>query len=103
MFNGDLSPSTKLPPIRAAVTYLAFSPSGSHLAAGDATGKIALYNIADKNIQTSRWAFHTSRINSISWHSSGQYIVAGSLDTNVIVYSVEKPVKNIKFLGARRV
>lgn len=102
LFNGDLSPSTKLPPIRAAVTYLAFSPSGSHLAAGDATGKIALYNIADKNIQTSRWAFHTSRINSISWHSSGQYIVAGSLDTNVIVYSVEKPVKNIKFLGAHK-
>lgn len=103
LFNKDLTPfSSKLPPLRAAATYLAFSPSGIHLAAGDASGKIALYNIPDKNIQTSRWAFHTSRITSIAWHPSGEYVVAGSLDTNIIVYSVDKPVKNIKQLGAHK-
>lgn len=103
LFNRDLSPSSvKLPPLTAAVTYLAFSPSGVYLAAGDASGKIILYNIPEKNIQTSRWAFHTSRINSISWHPSGDYVVSGSLDTNIIVYSVKSPIKNIKTMGAHK-
>lgn len=103
LYNADLTPSSsKLPPLRAAVTYLAFSPSGVHLAAGDAAGKIALYNVPEQNIQTSRWAFHTSRITGIAWHPSGSYVVSGSLDTNLIVYSVDKPIKNIKQLGAHK-
>lgn len=102
LFTSDLKPSSDLPSSRAAVTYLSFSPSGEYLAAGDATGKISLYNIADKAIQTNRWVFHTSRINSISWHPDGLHIVAGSLDTNIIIYSVEKPAKNIKLTGAHK-
>ena len=98
---GEYTP-VKLPPLRATPTYLAFSPSGVYLAAGDATGKITLYNIPEHNIQTSRWSFHTSRINSISWHPSGEYVVSGSLDTNIIIYSVAKPVKNIKQMGAHK-
>lgn len=103
LFNKDLSPSSiKLPPLRAAATYLAFSPAGELLAAGDAAGKIFLYNIPEQNLQTSRWAFHSSRITGIAWHPSGEYVVSGSLDTNLIIYSVAKPVKNIKQLGAHK-
>lgn len=89
-----------LPPLRAAASYLSFSPNGELLAAGDSAGKITLYKVSDKSVQTTRWAFHNSRITSINWHESGQYVVTGSVDTNIFIYSVEKPAKNIKFMGA---
>ncbi|ODQ57993.1 hypothetical protein WICANDRAFT_33491 [Wickerhamomyces anomalus NRRL Y-366-8] len=91
-----------LPPTRAAPSYLSFSPNGEYLAVGDVSGKIILYNVEKKEIQTSRWVFHTGRINSISWNKDNNRVVSGSLDTNIIVYQVDKPIKNIKFLGAHK-
>lgn len=91
-----------LPPTRAAPSYLAFSPNGEYLAVGDVSGKIILYSVEKKEIQTSRWVFHTGRINSISWNEDNNRVVSGSLDTNIIVYQVDKPIKNIKFLGAHK-
>ncbi|ANB13864.1 Aip1p [Sugiyamaella lignohabitans] len=104
LFNRDLSVSNsvKLAPLRSAVTYLAFSPDGEYLAAGDASGKITLYSIPDQSVVTGRWAFHTSRVTSIHWHPSGSHVVAGSADTNIIIYSVANPGKNIKYLGAHK-
>lgn len=91
-----------LPPTRASPSYLSFSPNGEYLAVGDVSGKIILYNVEKKEVQTSRWVFHTGRINSISWNKDNNRVVSGSLDTNVIVYQVDKPIKNIKFLGAHK-
>lgn len=45
---------------------------------------------------------HTSRITSISWHPSGEYIASGSSDTNIYVYSVKVPGRNVKTLGAHK-
>ncbi|KAH3678561.1 hypothetical protein WICMUC_001370 [Wickerhamomyces mucosus] len=87
--------------IRAQPSYLSISPNEQYLAIGDNSGKIILYNLETKELVTSRWAFHTAKINSISWRDNN-YIVSGSLDTNVIIYQVEKPVKNIKFFGAHK-
>ncbi|ODQ67814.1 WD40 repeat-like protein [Nadsonia fulvescens var. elongata DSM 6958] len=98
----DLSPSKNLPSLRAVPTYLSFSSSGALLAAGDSTGKITLYDAETGTVITSRWAFHSGRINSISWHPTDDFIVSGSLDTNVYIYSVKTPSKNAKFLGAHK-
>lgn len=83
-------------------SYLSISPDGQYLAVGDTSGKIVLYSVANKAIQTSRWAFHTSKINSIAWRSDSKYVVSGSLDTNIIVYSVDKPVRNVKALNTHK-
>lgn len=83
-------------------THIKISPNSQYAAIGDSSGKIVLYNIADKVIQTSRWAFHTARINSISWTTDSKYVASGSLDTNIIIYSVEKPIRNIKALNAHK-
>lgn len=101
LFTHDLATSAgSMPPLRASATYLAFSPNGGDLlAAGDSAGKITLYKTSDKSVQTTRWAFHNSRITSIDWHESGEYVVSGSVDTNIIVYSVKTPAKNIKLMG----
>lgn len=39
------------------------------------------------------WIYHTARITNIEWSSCGNYAVSGSLDTNVYVWSREKPFK----------
>ncbi|KAK9320476.1 WD40-repeat-containing domain protein [Lipomyces orientalis] len=99
--------STKITDSRASVTALAFSPVTDDqgrqlLAVGDSTGKIAVVNATDGSIVTSRWAFHTARVTSIAWRADGKYAVTGGLDTNIFVYSVDKPGKNVKTLGAHK-
>lgn len=100
----DLSKASgaELPKMSGTPSYASFSPDGQYLAVGDGSGKIMLYNVADRNVQTSRWVNHTSRINSIAWHSSSQYVVTGSLDTNIYIYSVKTPGKTIKALGVHK-
>ncbi|CCH45562.1 putative WD repeat-containing protein [Wickerhamomyces ciferrii] len=103
LFNSSIgSKEFDLPPTRASPSYLSFSPNGESLAVGDVSGKIILYNVTKREIQTSRWVFHTGRINSISWNKDNNKVVSGSLDTNIIVYQVDKPIKNFKFLGAHK-
>lgn len=54
---------------------------------------------------TSRWSFHTARVNSLSWTSDSKHCASGSLDTHVYIWSVAKPLRNIaiKNAGARGV
>ncbi|CAN6665225.1 actin-interacting protein 1 [Trichomonascus vanleenenianus] len=88
--------------LRAQPTYLAFSPDDKYLAVGDGSGKVLLYDAHEWKIVTSRWAFNSSKITSISWHKDANHVVVGSIDTNVIVYRVDVPSKNIKQLNAHQ-
>lgn len=90
-----------LPPLRAAATKLALSENGNLLAAGESTGKIILYDLSTKSVVTSRWTFHTAQINDIDWLGN-EYIASVSLDTNIYIYSVKTPMKNLKSLNAHK-
>lgn len=75
------------------------------MAAGDSTGKVVLYNRVKEGeyaVQTTRWAFHTGRVNQIAWNTKDSHVVTAGLDTNLFIYSVENPGKNIKFTGAHK-
>ncbi|RPB13044.1 WD40 repeat-like protein [Morchella conica CCBAS932] len=87
---------------RSTPTCLSYSPNGKYLAAGDASGKITLYDTTDQtySVKTTRWSFHTGRVDSIVWNDDGTHVVTGGLDTNVFVYSVENPAKNLKARNA---
>lgn len=101
----DLSVAYKLPTVlRAAGSYISFSPSEKYLAVGEVMGKITLFDLETREIKTSRWAFHTSRVNAISWQPSEKedLVATGSLDTNIFIYSIEKPMKVIKRLNAHK-
>lgn len=107
IFNSnDLSLAYDLPePLRATPSYISISPKETYLAVGDVMGKIVLYDLETKTIKTSRWAFHTSKINAISWRpdqNEEDLVATGSLDTNIFIYSVKRPMKNIKMLNAHK-
>jgi len=46
-------------------------------------------------LMTSRWSFHTARINSLSWTPDSKHVVSGSLDTDINIWSVANPSKRI--------
>ncbi|KAG5644698.1 hypothetical protein DXG03_007921 [Asterophora parasitica] len=85
---------------KGVVTSLAFSPDGKLLASGDSIGRIALFDVQEKKLITSRWSFHSARINAIAWTSDSLHCASASLDTHVYVWSVAKPMKNIAIKNA---
>ena len=91
-----------LKPMRGKPSFARISPNEKYLAVGDSNGKIFCYDLSSGELVTSRWAFHTSRITSISWNEDNDHVIASSLDTNLIVYSVSKPVRNVKAMNTHK-
>lgn len=87
----SLKPTASGKVSRNPVTAMAFTPDGSLLAAGDSRGRIVVFKTADGSIVTDRWTAHTGRITSVAWNSKGTQLVSGGLDTNVFVWSLERP------------
>jgi len=59
-----------------------------------------LFDAKAQKLVTSRWSFHTARVNSLAWTPDGQHCASGSLDTHVYVWSVPKPMRNIAIKNA---
>jgi WD40 repeat protein len=76
-----------------AISALAYSPDGSLLAVGDAQRKIVVYDTQTGSVKIDQWVFHNSRVNSVAWSPDGAYAVSGSLDTNLILWTVADPFK----------
>ncbi|CAB5378304.1 unnamed protein product [Rhizophagus irregularis] len=101
--NGDKLEEEKVITGRSSISAIAYSPDGSLLAVGDAQGKITVYDTSNHEVKISQWVFHTAKVNSIAWSPDGLHAASGSLDTNIYIWSVEKPMKNIAIKGAHQV
>ncbi|KAF2876581.1 WD40-repeat-containing domain protein [Massariosphaeria phaeospora] len=94
---------TQLRRATSPISALAFSATGDNLAVGASNGKIyAFETTGDWKLVTDRWSAHTARITCLAWDGSGRYAASGSLDTNVMVWSVEDPGKRVKALNAHK-
>lgn len=100
--SNKLTQKDKLENSTAAITVLSFSPNGAFLAAGNSSGKIAVYDTGSWDIKTDRWSAHTSRVLSISWNPASTHAVTGGLDTNVFVWSLASPGKRVKAANAHK-
>ncbi|KAA8911540.1 WD40-repeat-containing domain protein [Sphaerosporella brunnea] len=87
---------------RSHATALSYSPDGAYFTAGDSAGMVPLFSTASTPYakKTDRWAFHTGRIEDVAWNAVGTHVVTASLDTNVLIYGVEQPMKNAKLRNA---
>ncbi len=45
------------------------------------------------------WSIHTAKINTVAWTPNSRHLATGSLDTNVIVWNPEKPMKRVNIKG----
>lgn len=91
----NLSPKLELDHL-GAITDVKYSPCGSFLAACDTNRKIIVYRLPGYELaHNQEWGFHTARVNSIEWSPDSRCVASGSLDTSVIIWSMDNPAKHI--------
>jgi WD40 repeat protein len=73
---------------RAAITCLAFSNDSTKLCTGDADRKVLVWDCSTKSFWCG--AGHTASVTSCAWSPCGQFVVSGSLDSNIIFWSPEE-------------
>jgi WD40 repeat protein len=94
---------TELRRATSPISALSFSASGDKLAAGATNGKIYAFETSGEwKLITDRWSAHTARITCLAWDEGGEFAASGSLDTNVMIWSVKEPAKRIKALNAHK-
>lgn len=94
--DGKVSPIADFEDNKGDVLSLAFSPDSSLLAAGDAAGRIVLIDAKEKKVLvSSRWTFHTGRVESLGFAPSGRRLVSGGADESIYVWNPEKITKNV--------
>ncbi|XP_013173534.1 PREDICTED: actin-interacting protein 1 [Papilio xuthus] len=77
------------------VTSLAYSPNSRYLVAADANRKLILYDVEGYTLAHNKeWGFHTARVNCVAWSPDSKRVASGSLDTSVIIWSVDTPAKH---------
>ncbi|KAK4134007.1 WD40 repeat-like protein [Trichocladium antarcticum] len=98
-----LTATKSLTPSTSPISALAFSPAGTHLAAGTAAGKIVVYDATTAwGVATDRWSAHTARVLAVAWNGAGTHAASGGLDTNVHVWSLARPGSRVKAANAHK-
>ena len=46
------------------------------------------------------WKFHASKVNTLAWTPDSKHLASGSLDTNVIIWSIASPMKRVLIKSA---
>lgn len=85
------------PALRSAPNLIRVSPNNELVAVADSTGKYTLYKTEDGSVVTTRWAFHNSKVIDAKWSADSKFLASGGLDSGLLVYSVERPAKVLKF------
>lgn len=71
------------------VRSVAFSPGNSLLAAAGDAGIIALYDMKQGE-HVSNLRGHTSWVTTVDWSDTGEFLLSGSMDGKVKVWSVDR-------------
>jgi len=80
------------------ITCMEYSNSGQYLASGDSSRQVRCWE-GDK-LKTAHWVFHSTMVTSVSWCPDDVHVATGSVDTNIIIWSLLKPMKRIVINGA---
>lgn len=97
-----LSEQTVLTNHRGFLTAIAYSPDGKYIASADQNREILVWDKATHKPKGEGWVNHNARVTSLAWHANSNNIVTSSLDSHVIVWSVNEPGKYIQIKNAHR-
>ncbi|XMA12897.1 hypothetical protein WAI453_005688 [Rhynchosporium graminicola] len=90
VFNNDTGRMAfSLPGLVKPVRTLSFSPAGTRLAAAGDARVIALYDVSHGE-QVTNLTGHSAWIFSVDWSDTGEYLLSGSFDGKVKVWSVDQ-------------
>lgn len=98
--SGNFTEAGELSKNLGNITALAVHPEANLIAVGDSVGKIFIYDTESKETKIQSWVFHSSRITSLDWSKCGQFLVSGSIDTNIYVWNRDKPFKKVAIKNA---
>lgn len=85
----DFSLLTHTSGLAKPVRSVSFSPGNSRLAAAGDAGIIALYDMKHGE-HVGNLTGHSSWITTIDWNDTGEYLLSGSMDGKVKVWSIER-------------
>ncbi|CAL9114158.1 WD domain, G-beta repeat [Musa troglodytarum] len=79
---------------RGTITAICYSPDASMFASADSNREAVVWDRESREVKLKNMLYHTARINCLAWSPDNHLIATGSLDTNVIVYELDKPASN---------
>ncbi|KAL8137961.1 hypothetical protein V2J09_003962, partial [Rumex salicifolius] len=90
--NGDsFTEEAVLEKHRGAITAIRYSPDLCMFASGDANREAVVWDRSAREVKLNNMLYHTARINCLAWSPDSTMVATGSLDTNVLVYEIDKP------------
>ncbi|KAK6639095.1 hypothetical protein RUM43_007365 [Polyplax serrata] len=77
------------------VTDCSYSPNGEYLVACDGNRKVIPYNTSEyQPAHNKEWGFHNAKVNTVAWSPNSTLVASGSLDTAIIIWSLQSPAKH---------
>ncbi len=83
------------------ITAMAFSPEGTRLAAGDATGTVALWDLAQQTFHWQKDQVHGDQVMTLTFAPDGQQVYSGSRDRTIRAWDI-KGTSRLTLEGHRR-
>jgi energy-coupling factor transporter ATP-binding protein EcfA2 len=68
-----------------------FSPDGQHLASGNTSGDILIWDVQTPQAEPVRLIGHTSSVTSVSFNPDNQLLASGSLDKTLRIWNIQYP------------
>lgn len=74
------------------ITSVTFSDDGKYLVSTDINRRVIPYSVdSDFAVASSKdWTYHNARVNCSSFSANGRFIATGGLDTNVLIWDLER-------------
>lgn len=80
---------------QGAVTSLAYSPAGTHLASCGADRHVYAFVLPALAPVSTSWTAHKAKVLSLAWAPSGRLLASGGVDSSIVLWSIDQPGENV--------
>jgi len=81
------------------VSAVSYSRDGALLASADAK-EVTVWDVANgyRPVILGKWQqFHTGSVSDLAWHQDGAYLASGGMDGHIIIWSIAKDNKRVRY------